>query len=262
MKLAISNIAWPNEENANMYKAMSEKGFLGIEIAPTKLFSEAPYDKLNEASIWSRQMLEQYGLKVVSMQSIWFGRGENIFASMAERMCLLEYTKKAILFAEKIGCGNLVFGCPRNRNMVENAELKEAVSFFRELGEFAFQHNTVIGMEANPTIYNTNYITDTVSAIALIKEVGSRGFLLNLDFGTIVQNKESVEMLKENVDLINHVHISEPGLERIQRRKEHQELAEILQNGAYKGYVSIEMKQQENTSDIISTMDYLREVFA
>ena len=262
MKLAISNIAWDVRKNVEIYKVMSEKGFSGIEIAPTKIFPQMPYDKAEEASEWSKRILEQYRLSIVSMQSIWFGRKENIFASSTERNCLLEYTKKAILFAEKIGCKNLVFGCPRNRNMVEDAQLKEAFSFFRELGEFAVRHNTVIGMEANPTIYNTNYITNTLSAIELIKEVDSQGFRLNLDFGTIIQNNESLEILNNNVHLINHVHISEPGLEKIKRRNEHQELSQILKNSAYEGYVSIEMKQQENTSDIISTMDYLWEVFA
>lgn len=196
------------------------------------------------------------------MQSIWYGRTENIFNSLEDREILVEYTKEAIRFAEKIGCGNLVFGCPRNRNIGESAKLTEAVSFFREIGKYAQEHHTVIGMEANPPIYNTNYINNTVAAIELIREVDNEGFRLNLDFGTIVCNQEHLDVLYDNVDLINHVHISEPGLVRISEREEHHELANILRGGNYGGYVSIEMKQQENTSDIVATMKYLKEVFA
>lgn len=262
MKLAISNIAWNNEKNENIYCLMSDMGFTGIEIAPTKILDEKPYDKLEKAEAWSIQMENKYGLKVASMQSIWYGKTENIFSSLDERKKLLDYTKKAIIFAETIGCKNLVFGCPKNRNMGENSKLKEAVSFFREIGEFAHLHGTVIGMEANPIIYNTNYINDTISAINIIKEVASEGFRLNLDFGTIIQNRESLEILYDNIDIINHVHISEPGLEKIQKRKEHRILAEILNIGNYQNFVSIEMKQQEDTSDIITIMNYLKEVFA
>ncbi|MBP3609398.1 MAG: sugar phosphate isomerase/epimerase [Lachnospiraceae bacterium] len=262
MKLAISNIAWPVAENEKMYQTMSDMGFTGIEIAPTKLFPTAPYAHLSETAKWCEKMKKEYGLQVASMQSIWYGRTENMFSSAEERKCLLEYTKEAVRFAEVAGCGNLVFGCPRNRNIGENAELEEAVSFFKDLGEYAYAHGTVIGMEANPPIYNTNFINDTASAIALIKEVDSKGFRLNLDFGTVLQNEESLETFCDNVGLINHVHISEPGLEKIRERQEHKVLAEMLWNAGYQGFVSIEMKQQENTSDIISVMNYLREVFA
>ena len=72
----------------------------------------------------------------------------------------------------------------------------------------------MIGMEANPTIYNTNYINDTRSAIELIQKVDSAGFKLNLDVGTMIYNQESVDDIVGSVRLINHVHISEPGLSR------------------------------------------------
>ena len=45
-------------------------------------------------------------------------------------------------------------------------------------------------MEANPAIYNTNYINTTQEALDLIREVGSDGFRLNLDVGTMLENGE------------------------------------------------------------------------
>lgn len=70
-----------------------------------------------------------------------------------------------------------------------------AVSFFREIGDYAASKGTIIGVEANPPIYNTNYVNDTSSALALIRQVGSKGFLLNLDVGTMFQNGENAELL-------------------------------------------------------------------
>ena len=116
-------------------------------------------------------------------------------------------------------------------------------------------------MEANPPIYNTNFINDTVSAIELIEQVGSDGFKLNLDLGTVIQNRENLSELIGKVSIINHVHISEPGLAPIERRPEHKELALLLGAVGYSGFVSIEMARTD-LDTVRRTMDYIAEVFA
>ncbi len=261
MKLSISNIAWNNEHNDTVYQFMKENGYTGLEIAPTKIFPENPYDSLEEAAAWAEGLKKDYGFSVSSMQSIWFGRQEQLFDSEEERKTLLDYTKKAIDFAKATGCGNLVFGCPRNRSMPEGADIKVALDFFRELGEYAHSQGTVIGMEANPAIYNTNYINDTVSALELIQQVDSKGFLLNLDVGTMICNGESVELLRGKVKYINHVHISEPHLKPVEERDIHNELCKLLKDEKYEKYVSIEMGTLENISIIEEKMKYIAGVF-
>lgn len=260
MRLSISNIAWDNKENENIYSLMQKYQFLGLEIAPTKIFPQNPYEQIESAKNWAESLKNTYGFTVPSMQSIWFGRSEKIFGTEEERQILKDYTQKAIDFASVIGCKNLVFGCPKNRNIEKDSDYQIAIDFFKELSDYAFSKNTVIGMEANPTIYNTNFINDTKSAIELIERVDSKGFLLNLDFGTIIQNNENLDILKGNVSLINHVHISEPYLEIIEKRKMHSELIKILKSENYNKFVSIEMKQQENIEDIEITMEYLKDL--
>ena len=39
----------------------------------------------------------------------------------------------------------------------------------------------MLAMEANPPIYNTNYINTDSEAFALVKKIDSKGFLVNLD---------------------------------------------------------------------------------
>ena len=257
MKLSISNIAWSAEKNLQVYELMQEKNFTGLEIAPTKIFPENPYSKLKDAENWKKNL----PFEVPSMQSIWFGRTEKIFGSEVERKILLDYTKKAIDFAKVIGCKNLVFGCPKNRNLPEGANKNIGVKFFSELADYAQKNNTVIGMEANPTIYNTNYINTTQDALNLIGEVNSAGFKLNLDIGTMIQNSESAEILRGKVHLINHVHISEPFLKPIQERKIHGEIAEILKSEGYKNFISIEMATVEDLKILEKAMDYVKVVF-
>ncbi len=262
MNLSISNIAWSKEDDQTVYAKMKACGFSGLEIAPTRIFPQNPYDHLQDAKEWAVSLKERYGFSISSMQSIWFGCTGRIFGTIEERVALLEYTKKAILFAELVGCGNLVFGCPRNRCWQQGDDLSVAVGFFKEIGEFAKDHHTVIGMEANPPIYNTNYINSTKSALELIELVGSDGFMLNLDVGTMIYNRESVSLLERHIHKVNHVHISQPHLVPVEKNVLHSELADFLKSNSYHGFVSIEMGKQEDISVAMQAMEYVATIFA
>ena len=244
-----------------VYEWMCNNSFSGLEIAPTRIISEKPYDKIAVAVAWKQCLEEKYGFVIPSMQSIWYGRQEKIFGTDEERMVLLEYTKKAIDFASAIGCKNLVFGCPRNRTLPEGMNPSSAIPFFKELGDYAYQKGTVIGMEANPPIYNTNYINDTRSALELVRRVDSKGFLLNLDIGTMIYSNEKVRELEGQVKYINHVHISEPGLSIIEPRELHKELHQVLKQESYNGFVSIEMGKVTDVSLICGTLRYVKDIF-
>ena len=117
-------------------------------------------------------------------------------------------------------------------------------------------------MEANPPIYNTNFINDTISAIKLIEQVGSDGFKLNLDLGTVIQNRENLSELIGKVSIIIQVHISEPGLKPVEERKLHSELRDILVKENYQGFVSIEMGKVDDIYLLEEKMKYVKEIFS
>ena len=261
MKLSISNIAWDSKDDKQIYELIKKYEYKGLEIAPTKIFFEKPYKNLEKAKIWKEDLEKLYNLKISSMQSIWYGKRERLFASSNEQKELQNYTKKAIDFAKVIGCKNLVFGSPKNRNLEGNENSDSALKFFKYIGEYAFKNNTVIGMEANPSIYGTNYINDTKSALELIKKINSKGFLLNLDIGTVIWNNENIKEIVGEVEWINHVHISEPWLKIIEKREIHRKLKSILKNENYQGFISIEMAKIEKLEKIEKVMEYIREVF-
>lgn len=273
MKLSISNIAWTAAEDAQVYAMMRKYGYTGLEIAPTRFFETAPYEDLDAARAWRQAFASEEGFEIPSMQSIWFGRTEKLFADEAQRQILLSYTQKAVDFAGVVRCGHLVFGSPKNRVLPDPEDCalwRQGVDFFRLLGSYAASQGTVIGMEANPVIYQTNYINTTKEAIQLIREVASDGFMLNLDVGTMLENKERIEVLEGSAALIRHVHLSEPFLKPIGfdcgRRAFHGELAAFLRAQDYQGYVSVEMGKSEEGVDRIALLDeilaYGEEMFA
>ncbi|MBP5158375.1 MAG: sugar phosphate isomerase/epimerase [Treponema sp.] len=260
MKLAISNLAWNAGQNEAAYALMREYGFTGLEVAPTKIIADRPYSHLAEAESWARDLKVRYGFSIPSMQSIWYGRMEKLFGTEEERATLLAYTKAAVDFAGAIGCGNLVFGCPKNRNRPDGADGKVAVRFFRELGDYAASKGTCIGMEANPAIYGTNFVNGTEEALELIDDVSSDGFKLNLDIGAMIQNGEALSLLQDRLPLINHVHVSEPMLKKIGPRSLHQDLVHFLKEARYDRFISVEMGLQESMDELEAVMGYIAKI--
>ena len=53
-QLSISNIAWHKEDDEAVYTAMQQAGFTGLELAPTRIFSETPYENLTSALLLVR----------------------------------------------------------------------------------------------------------------------------------------------------------------------------------------------------------------
>lgn len=260
LKYSVSNIAWENQDDEKMYEFLKQNRVQGIEIAPTRIIPDNPYNNLDEAKRFSDYLLEHYGLAISSIQSIWYGISEKMFGTDSNRERLLSYTQKAIQFAANLGARNIVFGCPKNRCTTDNSDYDEAVTFFRTLGDYAKDCGVTVGMEANPIIYGTNFINTTEEAINLIKKVNSQGFRLNLDIGTVIYNQENIDWINECGDFINHVHISEPYLKKIIERDLHKKLIALLIENHFDGYVSIEMGNLNSIQDVQETIRYVMSI--
>ena len=171
MKLAASNLCWAAADDEAAWGKMKELGYTGLEIAPTRIFPQAPYDCLNGAALFAGVMYQKYGFVIPSMQSIWYGQSGSIF-DVADAARLEEYTKEAYQFARACRCGSLVFGCPRQRAVPEGHTPEEAEGFFARLGVEAARNGVRLALEANPPIYNTNYLNTTREAFRLVKKLG------------------------------------------------------------------------------------------
>ena len=259
IKLAISNIAWTKDMDNEIYTFLKDNNIQGLEIAPTRIIEMNPYDNLEEAKTKIEKLKQEYHFDIVSMQSIWFGKTEKIFESEENFNTLLNYTYKAIDFAEAIQCPNLVFGSPKNRNMANYEEdYPKAIEFFTKIGKYAQEKNVVVAVEPNPTIYNTNFLNTTKEALDFVKQINLNSIKINYDLGTVISNQEDLDLLKENLEYVHHIHISEPNLMIIDPKHLHEELFAILREKEYDRYVSIEMKTQEKKEDIERVIKYVK----
>ncbi len=260
MRRSISNIAWGAEDDAAMWGILKKYGFQGIEVAPTRVIQVNPYDHLEQTAVF-KQTADENEMIVSSMQSIWYGRSERLFFGDEERAALMAYTQKAIDFARVLDCGNLVFGSPKNRQLTNESELSAGVEWFKAVAQYAEENGTCFSVEPNPEIYNTNYINETKDAFELAEQIESNGFKVNVDFGTIIQNKEDLSVIEKNLNLVNHIHISEPFLVPVTKCSQHSEMAALLKENGYQGFVSIEMKNPGDRQITEDVMAYVTEVF-
>ena len=259
IRLSISNIAWDKADDEAVYAEMQAHGFAGLELAPTRVFPQDPYDQLSSAALFGGYLKNKWGFAVPSIQSIWYGQQGSIFRpDEAER--LLDYTAGAYRFAHALNCPSLVFGCPKNRTLTAGDDPAAGDRFFRQAGSLAARYGVVLAVEANPPVY-TNYLTRTADAFALVRRLGGAGLAVNLDLSTILANGERLRDFAADLDLVSHVHISEPGLAPVRRRPEHAELAAMLKAVGYRGFVSIEMGRT-SFDNVRRAIDEIAEVFA
>lgn len=247
MRLSISNIAWTASEELEISQLLENYGIEGIEIAPTRIREnpiQATDSEIKEyKNFWNKQ-----GIQIVAMQSLLFGsKGMALFETTEKRDDMLEYLKNIIRIGAFLGVKGLVFGSPQNRrvnNLEPNLAYEIALEFFDKIGTFAAQHDTVFLLEPNAAIYNCDFIMTEKEAIEIAAEVNNPGFSFHVDSASLHLAGESPEILRPVADKIVHVHASEPYLKPITNDSEvqHSQIANLLRDTKYKGFVSIEMR--------------------
>lgn len=249
MKLSVSNIAWDAKDNYDILTFLQKKDIRHIEIAPSIPFSNLLETKKTEVESY-RHYLNNFNVSCVSFQSLFYPFPDiNIFHQPEEAIDKLD---SIIQVAAHLGCKNLVFGSPKNRNTegLTSLEIEEnSIAFFTQLGDVSKNYDVTIALEANPTIYNCNFLTSTLEVIDFLKILDHSHVKLNLDLGTITVNNESVETIfNQGKYFINHVHLSEPYLAEFQNFDLAERVIRHLKEMEYSNFISLEMRKSTNES--------------
>lgn len=258
MPLSVSNIAWSPAEDAAAFSLLRESGIGHLEAAPGRIWPDAG-DTLPEHTASPLAALRAEGLTISGFQAILFGKPDLRLFDESSRDALLAYLKRLAALCAAAGGTYLVFGAPKNRWLPDEVDResawKTAVTFLRELGNFAASKNVVFGIEANPAAYGCNFCTQVADVAALVREVASPGIGWHLDTGELAMNSETLpDVVTENAGLISSAHVSEPGLGDFSTPwPGHTAVAHALRSAGYSGFVSLEMKRPENGLDGVRT---------
>ena len=261
MNLCISNIAWKKEDNKNIISLLTKKNIRFIEFASTAL-------KHNHGNISYDKIYNIYynnGIKLYSMQSLLYKKNNHyIFGSKVNKKNLINALQKKIAIAKKLDVKVLVFGSPLIKKNIKNKDRNqlwdESINFFSQVSKILKNTKIVLCIEANPRSFGSDYITNTYEALKIVKRISSKNIKLNLDYGTILSNREKYNelLVKKNIKYIGHVQLSAPKLKSIRPFKNFfKKQIKILYNIGYKKIISIEMLplQKNNFNNIVKILD-------
>jgi sugar phosphate isomerase/epimerase len=247
VQLAFSNLAWPPELDDAAGRLLTDTGFTGVELAPTKYFprpTEAtPVDVRAVRKAW-----EGRGLRVVALQALLFGQPDlTLFDEAGPREAAVAYLSVICRLGADLGAGSLVFGSPANRATRGRppAEVDAiAADVFGRVGAVAAACGVCFCIEHNPPEYGCDFATTADEAAALVRRVGSPGFGLHLDLGGLVLSGDDVPgTVGRLAGVARHCHASEPNLAPFgDGTADLTPLAAALRSAEYGGWVSVEMK--------------------
>ena len=248
MKLAVSNIAWKNNEFNKFYELFASLNCSGVEIAPSKIWNNIPdISKENVTSFLSD--MKKNKLEFLGFHSLLYGRKDlQLFKNDESRINAKNFLFKLIELCSKLNGKNLVFGSPKNRNTFDNKNADEIGKiFFDEIANYAKKYGVFICIEPLD-ISMTNFLNSIQETGKFIQQVGNPNLKLHIDTKSFLLSKESIEnnILKFS-KIIKHVHISDKDLNELNNDAEvHRELANSLIKINYNNYLSLEMRRIEN----------------
>lgn len=255
MKLSISHIAWPFSEEDYFLNIAVENGCQGIEIAPNRIWEE-PVNSSNQERNEYRRKVNDSGLEIVSFHALLYTRPDlGLFRDNKTDEMTQEYLKELCQLSCDMGSQVLVFGSPSNRrrNDLEiDVAMEMAAEFFYPVAVEAANLGVCFCVE--PLGMNeSDFITSTEQGKELVNMIGSDGFGLHLDSKAVSEEVDAAQAMRASVSMAKHFHISEPNLGRMELDNSvpHSLFSSMLNEAQYSGYVSIEMRTQEDYENAV-----------
>lgn len=251
MKFLISNLGWNKNELPSIIKLLKLKKIKNLEFSINNLKKHnSKYKTIRDVkNFWNSKSIKLY-----SMQSILYKINDAfIFGTLSQQKIFYKEVVKKIKLANSLDAKILVLGSPKNKKVFDKSK-KECddlmFKFLRKISLLCKKYKVILCLEANPKIYKTEYLTKTCEAINFVKKIKSKYIKLNLDLGTVIANKEKLNLIiKKNLKLIGHVQISSPYLKNlIDYKLKIKKLIYYLNIYNYKKKISIEMLAEKKNN--------------
>jgi len=248
MKLSVSNLAFASIPKESAYKTVASYGASGVEIAPTII---SDWDSLTLAVCEKEAgLLENFGLKVSSLQAIFFQKLDcQLLGDTTRYESFCNHIRFIGDICSIMGARVAVFGAPLSRirgNYTRDQAIELGEKRLRKVGQILSATGTILGIEPVPTIYKCDFLTSYHDVIEIVKRVDSPNIRLHLDTGCVLLDGGDIKAaIKDGNEYLCHFHVAEPNLANFSmpNTPSHMNAAQALQSISYDDWISIEMKE-------------------
>lgn len=251
-KLCVSNICVNKVCQLQFATLLKLYGIKNVQIAPTKLVNS--WDDLENMDL---SIYQDSGLNVNSFQSITYTLNNlNIFDSNTKEV-LFKHIKNIINYAERKGVKVLVFGCPRNRKVLDEAldNNQIFIDFFKRIGDYLQGKSVKICLENNSKKYNCNFMNTIQECSDIVREIDKDNIKMMVDLGNAIMEGDEWYYLKEHMDIIYNIDVSNPYMTDFSYSHESAEMFNfVIKKNNYDGIINLEMliKDENNEIDILT----------
>ncbi len=246
LKHSISNIALSPFDHADDFGPLADIGLAGLEVAPSRVWRDTWKGLAGSAVDGYRQAVEDAGLRVVGLHSLFFDHPElGLFKDQAARATSMDFLEHLSGVCRDLGGLTLIYGGGRKRGDLPANEARiEAIDFFGELSNRIEDHGTCFCFEPlGPA--DSDFINSAMESLDIVNEVASPTLAVQLDAKALVENGEAeAETFRAVAVKLVHFHANEPGLEMLgsSGTVDHAALGGMLKDIGYQDFVSIEQR--------------------
>jgi len=266
MKLALSNIAWPGSSVDAFLEYCAANALPAVELAINKIWQE-PINATEKQINQLRKTILNKDLEMIGFHAVLYTRKDlKLFPEPRDFKDVCNYIYDLAKICKKLGGKNIVFGSPENRlirNLTDQEAWYIAVGGFRSLANRLADIDITLLIEALRPV-DTNFIVSLNDAVRLATDVSHPNFRIVIDAGATCDTNININKLREiPIDLIDHVHVNDPGLAPPSRKNIfHRQLSEVLKDLNYSKYISIEMLSKYNSTwELDEAISYVKEIY-
>jgi sugar phosphate isomerase/epimerase len=264
IRLSISNLAWQENEVEKIAPILKSAGMDGIELAPTKIWRNAPDVSDKQVRDYSKRW-HAHGLAISGVQSLFFGNPEMQIFERSSWKAMQPHLAAMIRLAHNLGTGIVVFGSPKNRvrGILTSDEANTMFAeFLSEIIPVLEQNNVILSLEPNAPEYGADYLTTYSECVDLSKLISSPWVRPQIDTGCLSMVNDPPELAALQSTPI-HVHVSAPNLDPLPGPVDHASLKKSLITSSFSGWIVLEMlsKSTSTNSEAIQNAIWLSNTY-
>ncbi|MCK4245172.1 MAG: sugar phosphate isomerase/epimerase [Candidatus Omnitrophica bacterium] len=269
MKFGICNEMFKGWGFEKIVNYVAQLGYEGIEIAPFTLAeSVEDISALERKNILS--LAEKNNLEIIGLHWL-LASPKGLSLSSPDKKIREKttgYLKDLINFCADLGGKLMVFGSPKQRNILPSSTYKETYNYVRdgflEIVPLAKEREITIALEPL-TKKETNFINTAEEAMKMIKEINHPHFRLHLDVKAMSDEEKSIpEIIELSKDYLSHFHANDPNLLGPGFGKvAYEPIRKVLEKIGYNGYLSVEVFDFSPGPEVIAkkSIEYLKRIF-